>query len=189
MISPILTDTRARLLATTERLIYESGIAGTGIDRIVKESGVSRKTVYRYFQTKETLIAAALTQRDERWMTWFEAVSLSGMPLPMRIQAMFDALGTWFNTPDFRGCAFINAAGETGDAEDVIRQVAKAHKLRLLRHLRQVIKEAGLVQPPADELAEQLLILIDGAITVALVTDNRAAAAQAARIAAALLPN
>jgi len=189
MILPILTDTRARLLFTTELLIYESGIACTGIDRIVKESGVSRKTVYRYFQTKEALIAAALTQRDERWMAWFEAVSLSGMPLPMRIQAMFDALGTWFNTPDFRGCAFINAAGETGDAEDVIRQVAKAHKLRLLRHLRQVIKEAGLAQPPADELAEQLLILIDGAITVALVTDNRAAAAQAARIAATLLPN
>jgi len=189
MISPVLTDTLARLLATTERLIYESGIAGTGIDRIVKESGVSRKTVYRYFQTKEALIAAALTQRDERWMTWFEAASLSGMPFPMRIQAMFDALGTWFNTPDFRGCAFINAAGETGDAEDAIRQVARAHKLRLLRHLRQVVNESGLAQPPADELAEQMLILIDGAITVALVTGNRAAAAQAARIAAALLPD
>jgi AcrR family transcriptional regulator len=189
MTSPPPIDTRARLLATTEQLIYESGIACTGMDRIVKESGVARKTIYRHFQTKEALVAGALTQRDARWMNWFEAASPSGMPLPLRIQAMFEALEAWFNTPDFRGCAFINAAGETGDAKDVIRQVAKAHKLRLLRHLRQVVDEVGLAQAPADELAQQLLILIDGAITVAFITGDCAAAPRAARIAAALLPD
>lgn len=188
MKSPPLIDARARLLATTEQLIYESGIANTGMERIVKESGVARKTIYRYFETKEALVAGALTQRDAHWMAWFEAASPSGTPLPRRIQAMFEALETWFHTPDFRGCAFINAAGETGDTKDMIRQVAKAHKLRLLHHLRQVVNEAGLAQEPADELAQQLLILIDGAITVALITGDRAAAPRAARIAAALLP-
>lgn len=186
MTAPPATDTRARLLATTERLIYASGIAATGMDRIVRESGVARKSVYRYFPTKEALVADALNARDERWMAWFAAASSSAMPLAQRIQAMFDALGTWFGTPDFRGCAFINAAGESGDADGPVRQAARAHKLRLLQHLRRVADEAGLAPLPADELARQLLILIDGAITVALVGGDLAAAARAARIAAAL---
>jgi AcrR family transcriptional regulator len=187
MTSPI-PDTRARLLATTEQLIYAHGIAGTGMDRIVIASGVARKSIYRHFPTKEALVASALTERDARWMAWFEAASSPGMPLPARIAAMFDVLATWFGTPDFRGCAFINAAAETGDADSVIRQVAKAHKLRLLSHVRQVLDEASVPQADADELARQLLILIDGAITVALVTGDASAASRAARIAAALLP-
>lgn len=186
MNSPPPTDTRARLLATTERLIYASGIAATGMDRIVRESGVARKSVYRYFPTKEALVADALNARDERWMAWFAAASSAAMPLAQRIRAMFDALDAWFRTPDFRGCAFINAAGESGDADGLVRQAAKAHKLRLLQHLRRVADEAGLAPLPADELARQLLILIDGAITVALVSGDLTAAARAARIAAAL---
>lgn len=186
MSSPPPTDTCARLLATTERLIYTSGIAATGMDRIVRESGVARKSVYRYFPTKEALVADALNTRDQRWMAWFAAASSAAMPLAQRIRAMFDALDAWFRTPDFRGCAFINAAGESGDADGLVRQAAKAHKLRLLQHLRQVADEAGLAPLPADELARQLLILIDGAITVALVSGDLAAAARAARIAAAL---
>lgn len=183
----LLQDTRARLLACVEKLIYESGIAATGMDHIVKVSGVARKTIYRYFPTKEALVEAALRQRDDRWMAWFEGASSSSMSLPMRIQAMFDALDTWFAAPDFRGCAFINAAGETGDVDDVIRQAASAHKSRLLRYLRHVADESRLPRTSADELARQLLILIDGAITVALVTDDRAAARRAGRIAAALI--
>lgn len=183
-----IADTRERLLATSEQLIYQSGIAATGMDRIVKESGVARKTIYRYFSTKEALVAEVLMQRDARWMAWFEGASAPGAPLRLRVQAMFDALDTWFGTSGFRGCAFINAAGETGDAADAIRQVAQAHKLRLLNHVRDVAAAAGLAPEPADDLARQLLILIDGAITVALVAGDRAAATRAGRMAAALLP-
>ena len=178
-----------RLLAVTEQLIYASGIAATGMDRIVKESGIARKSIYRYFPTKDALVAAALTRRDERWMTWFEAASLPAASLPRRLAAMFAALESWFHTADFRGCAFINAAGEIGDANDVIRRVALAHKLRLFDYLRRVGREAGLAVAPATELAHQLLILIDGAITVALVAGDKTAAARAARMAAALLPD
>jgi AcrR family transcriptional regulator len=180
-------DTRARLLASTEQLIYASGIGATGMDQIVKVSGVARKSIYRYFPTKEALVAAALTQRDERWMGWFEAASPPGGTLGQRVAAMFAALENWFGTPDFRGCAFINAAGEIGDASDVIRQVAKAHKDRLFAYLRGAVREAGVADAAADELARQLLILIDGAITVALVAGDKSAAPRAARMALTLI--
>lgn len=178
-------ETMNKLLAATERLIYAGGICATGMDAIVKSSGVARKTIYRYFPTKDELVAAALSKRDERWIRWFIATSNKADTPEERLLATFDALEEWFFTPDFRGCAFINAAGEIGDAGTPIRAVAKEHKIKLRNFLRELAKEYGAENP--DELAMEFLILIDGAITVALVMDNKEAARDAKKLARKLL--
>ncbi|PPA00805.1 TetR family transcriptional regulator, partial [Pseudomonas sp. MWU12-2312b] len=66
-------DTRDIILDVTEKLIYKSGIAATGMDLLVKTAGVSRKSVYRYFANKEELTVAALQRRDQRWMHWYRS--------------------------------------------------------------------------------------------------------------------
>lgn len=179
------TETMNKLLAATERLIYAGGICATGMDAIVKASGVARKTIYRYFRTKDELVAEALSKRDERWMRWFIATSNQAVSPAERLLATFDALEEWFFSPDFRGCAFINAAGEIGDASTPIRAVAKEHKVKLRHYLRELAEEYGADNP--DEMATEFLILIDGAITVALVTGNKDAARDAKKIARKLL--
>ncbi|MFC7299092.1 TetR/AcrR family transcriptional regulator [Herminiimonas aquatilis] len=179
------TETMAKLLAATERLIYAGGICATGMDAIVKASGVARKTIYRYFATKDELVAAALSKRDEHWMRWFIATSNKADTPEERLLATFDALEEWFFTPDFRGCAFINAAGEIGDASTSIRAVAKEHKIKLRNFLRELAEEYGAENP--DELAMEFLILIDGAITVALVMGNKEAVRDAKKLARKLL--
>lgn len=178
-------ETLNKLLDTTERLIYADGIGATGMDRIVKSSGVARKTIYRHFKTKDELVAEALRKRDERWMRWFIAESEKGDTPAGKLLATFDALEQWFFTPDFRGCAFINAAGEIGDPADPIRAVSKLHKVRLHDYLLQLAKEYGAADP--EELAYEFLVLIDGAITVALVMNDRSAARKARQIAGKLL--
>lgn len=180
-----LTETKKKLLDTTERLIYAGGICATGMDLIVKSSGVARKTIYRYFSTKDALVAEALSKRDERWMHWFITESEKGGTPGDKLLATFDALEQWFSTQDFRGCAFINAAGEIGDASDPIRAVAKEHKVKLRDYLLQLAKEYGADNP--EELATEFLILIDGAITVALVMEDRQAARKAQQLARKLL--
>lgn len=180
-------DTRQKLLATTERLIYAGGIGATGMDLIVKTSGVARKTIYRYFATKEDLVAEALRQRDIRWMRWFIDGSRRAATPSGRLLRTFTMLEEWFNTADFRGCAFINAAGEIGDARTPIRKVAKEHKVNLQVFLRELAVEYGAAD--ADALALEFLILIDGAITLALVMDNKDAARAAREIARRLLPD
>jgi AcrR family transcriptional regulator len=179
------TETMDKLLAATERLIYAGGICATGMDAIVKASGVARKTIYRYFRTKDDLVAEALRKRDERWMHWFISTSNKADTPAERLLATFDALEEWFFTPDFRGCAFINAAGEIGDASTPIRAVAKEHKVKLRHFLRELAEEYGADDP--DELATEFLILIDGAITVALVMGNKKAARDAKKLARKLL--
>ncbi|MBB1593078.1 TetR/AcrR family transcriptional regulator [Achromobacter sp. UMC46] len=179
-------DTQERLLRTTEHLIYQGGINATGMDLIVKTSGVARKSLYKHYPTKEALVAAALQARDERWMQWFVAATTQAATPRARLLSIFDALREWFASDGFRGCAFINAAGEIGDPANPIREVSRLHKARLLAHVLTLTQAAGLPDP--DETARQLLVLIDGAIAVALVTGDLSIADSAERAAAALLP-
>jgi hypothetical protein len=98
---------------------------------------------------------------------------------------IFEVLKSWFVTDGFRGCAFINTAGETGDSDDPVRQVARDHKEKLLSVVRTLCQEAGYRDP--DALARQYLILIEGAITVAYVLGDYASADTARDIAQKLL--
>ena len=181
----VTTNARQKLLDVTERLLYRGGILATGMDAIVKASGVSRKTIYSHFPSKEALVACVLQERDARWMNWFiQATSRQDAPAA-RLLSCFDALDAWFHTEDFNGCAFINAAGEIGDADDPIRAIAQEHKVKLRAYLRSLAVAHGADNP--DQLAAEFLILIDGAITVAKVLGHKQAAREAQQLAKKLL--
>lgn len=180
------SDVQTRLLRATETLIYQGGIHATGMDAIVKASGVARKSVYKHYPTKDALVAAALQARDERWMQWFIAATTQAETPHARLLSVFDALQEWFASDGFHGCAFLNAAGEIGDAEHPIRKVSRLHKERLLSHVLSLVQAAGLPEP--EETARQWLVLIDGAIAVALVTGDLSITRSAQRAAEALLP-
>ncbi|MBV4484918.1 TetR family transcriptional regulator [Pseudomonas sp. SWRI153] len=178
-------DTRDIILDVTEKLIYKSGIAATSMDLLVKTAGVSRKSIYRYFADKDDLVVAALQRRDIRWMHWYRnAVDQAETPAD-RLLNLFTVLKGWFASEGFRGCAFINTSGETGDPRDPVRQVARKHKQKLLDYVCELCTEYGAENP--QRLASQLLILIDGAITVALVTGDHSAADNAQCMARQLL--
>lgn len=182
---------RERLLDAAETLIYAGGIHATGVDSIVKLSGAARKSFYAHFESKEALVAAALERRDERWMTWFvEGTLACGKTPRARLLGMFDVLREWFGRPDFHGCAFLNASGEIAASDDPIRVVAREHKARLLGFVREqcdaLATSGGVNRKAVARLARQWLVLIDGAIGVALVSGD-ASAARDARAAAELL--
>ena len=179
------SETRDIILDVAEKLIYKSGIAATGMDLLVKTAGVSRKSIYRYFANKDDLVVAALKRRDERWMQWFSG-EVDKAPTPLaQLLNLFPVLKGWFESEGFRGCAFINTSGETGDPRDPVRQVAKMHKQKLLDYVTGLCVEQGIERP--EQLARQVLILIDGAITLALVMGDHDAADQAQDVLKTLL--
>lgn len=179
------TDTREKILKTAEQLIYQNGIHATGMDLLVKTSGVARKSIYRHFINKEEVAAAALNARDERWMYWFRTESDKGETPQDRILNMFTALKSWFEIEDFRGCAFINTAGEVGDPADPVRLIAKRHKQNVLDYTLELVGQLNIENP--DVLARQLLILIEGAITLAYVMGDSSAADNGREMAKLLL--
>lgn len=178
-------DHRAQILATAEKLIYENGIHATGMDLLVKTSGVSRKGIYNHFATKDAVAAAALNARDVRWMSWFRTECDKAATPYDRILSMFTVLKGWFETEGFRGCAFINTAGEVGDPDSPIRQIAKLHKQKLLDYTLELTEQLNAAQPLV--LARQLFILMEGAITTARVMGDYHAADNAKEVAQMLL--
>lgn len=179
------THTREKILSTAEQLIYQNGIQATGMDLLVKSSGVARKSIYRYFATKDDVAAAALSARDVRWMAWFRAESDKADTPEARILNMFDVLKGWFDSEGFRGCAFINTAGEVGDPQHPIRLIAKLHKQKLLEYTFELCERLAVADPEA--LAKQLLLLMDGAITVARVMGDHSSADSAKSVAQLVL--
>lgn len=182
---------RERILAAASRLFYAQGFHHTGIDLIIAEAGVAKMSLYQHFRSKDELIGAFLARRDDLWCGWLQArvEALGGTPRA-RLLAVFDALGEWFTSDDFRGCAFINAAAEFTDAKHSARVISQRHKERVAAYLK-TLAEAAKMSRPA-ELAAQLALLAEGAIVTAQVGPaNEAlnAATRAKAIARRLLPD
>jgi AcrR family transcriptional regulator len=191
---------RERLLDAVERLINSASIHSTGVDAIVRQSGVARKSFYLYFRSKDELVAVALQRRGLRWMEWFVNCTLESGGTPAeQLLGMFDVLRDWFASDDFRGCALLNAASEVKHTDLHILNVSRLHKERLLAFIERLciaheavrychgsVPAAGCTANTAG-IARQLLILVDGAITVALLESSTSAAADAQEAARCVL--
>jgi AcrR family transcriptional regulator len=176
------TRARARLVDTAERLFYAEGIRAVGVERIVAESGVGRASFYRHFESKDDLVVAVLRARDEQWRRWLEerVTALGGGPL-----AVFDALAERFARGDFRGCAFINTMVETADPSSAAHHVAAEHKRQVTDYVDRLLAAAG--HADHARLAQQFILLMDGAIVTSLREGTTEPAERARAVAAALL--
>ena len=174
---------RGQLLQAAERLFYERGIRGVGMDEVRDASGLSLKRVYGYYPSKDRLVEAVLEARDRRWRGAL-AAHVAAVEDPVdRILAVFDWLGRWFAEPGFRGCAWINAAGEMGGTSPDIARLAQEHKRAVAEYLAGLVAEAGL---PAA-LADHLMLLAEGAMSLAAIEGDAGAASRAAAAARVLL--
>ncbi|ASQ93925.1 TetR/AcrR family transcriptional regulator [Streptomyces sp. 11-1-2] len=156
----VLTPAARRILDAAAELFYGQGINAVGVDLIAKRSGVTKKTLYDRFGSKEALVAAYLRERDERWRAWLTA-EVEKSPPADRALATFDALALWVARENPRGCGFVNAAAELPDAAHPARQVIADQKRWLRGYLRQLCEEAGVTAP--GDLADELLLLHEGA--------------------------
>ncbi|MGV7206983.1 TetR/AcrR family transcriptional regulator [Oxalobacteraceae bacterium A2-2] len=154
---------RERILDTAKRLFYRDGLRATGIDKIIAESGVAKMSLYRHFASKDDLIAAFLEWRHGYWMEWFAGTVERRMDRSPTLAVLADALGEWFEQEDYRGCAFINTAAETGSGDDPrhLKQ-AIAHKQELEAYITTLAIWLGLHTPEAA--AQETMLCVEGMI-------------------------
>lgn len=179
-----LTPAGRRILDTAAGLFYDQGLHAIGVDTIARAAGVTKKTLYDRFGSKDELIAMYLRERDERWRAKLtRAVERAADPRE-RLLATFDALGAWMRAENPRGCAFVNAFAELPDPDHPGHQVAADQKEWLLAYLTRLATDAGVPDP--KRLGRRLLLLHEGA-TVAYGTGLMPTAAKEARTAAEAL--
>jgi AcrR family transcriptional regulator len=177
---------RERLLEAAIRLFCRSGIAATSIDAVVAESGIARMTLYNQFGSKDQLVRAALQHEGAAWRGWFfTRLAEIGGSARDRLIGVFDILAEWFCRDDYFGCAFMNAILEARNNDETLLAITVAHKAQVLEQLRALAAAAGATEP--DALAQQIDLLMDGAIVKALIKRSAQPAHEAKAIARALL--
>jgi AcrR family transcriptional regulator len=171
---------KERILETADRLFYLRGIRAVGVDTIAAEIGISKRTLYNHFPSKDELIAAYLERR-------FTRAPASDKPPVEQILGTFDRLERGFASKGFRGCPFVNAVAELGAQDHAVRKIAIAFKESRRVWFRDLLTQLDAAD--ADGLATQLQLLVDGAIATDLVRNDPSAARAAKEAARVLLAN
>jgi AcrR family transcriptional regulator len=177
---------REALLGATGELTYARGITATGVDAIASRAGVTKRTLYQHFGSKDALVAESLSSRSERALPALEAAARrrsEGTGEPAFL-ALFDVIEHALRTRAKAGCAFINASLEISRPDHPAREAALAHLRGREQLVRRLLAETGVEDP---DLAGQVALLVDGAYAVGGSRRDPSAARRAKAAAAALV--
>lgn len=177
---------REALINSALNLFKHNGINTTGVEAIVSQAGVSKKTLYNHFKSKEELLLAVLRKDDELGRNALMQYAEKQAETPEdKILAIFDFYGLWFNGENFKGCFFSNSAAEIADELAPSRRICAEHKLLIANYIQKLATQAGVNAP--EELAWQLNLLLEGSIVYASVIGDKQAATKARKMAGIIL--
>ena len=155
-----LTPGARRILEVASQLFYRDGIHAVGVDTIAAESGVTKRTLYDRFGSKDALVAAYLRRRHQQWWQQFEQRIAAAESL--RALVVFDAYLD-DATMVSRGCAFVNAAAEL-PRDHAAYSAIREHKQAVRDRLTELVAEDRPDPDEARRLAEHIFLLVEGAI-------------------------
>ena len=186
MVQARSVNLREHILDVASGLFYKHGIRNVGIDRIIGESGIARMTLYNHFKSKDLLIEEYLRRASTRWMKWYAGKIERASEDPReRVLAAFSVLDGWFRSRDFRGCSVTNAMVELADEAHPAAAVKEEYHDSLRRLFGGLVRDAGMVD--SDELVEELIVVLRGAMISALLDGPQGVAARARRTSEHLL--
>ncbi len=167
-------DTKLRILKAANRLFYSDGIRAVSVDAIAEKAGITKKTLYYHFKSKDDLVAEYLMSRDQpnldAMRKWFDDVDGS---VADKVYAIFDGVVRSSQHPKWRGCGFLRTAGELANmpGHPAIKAGA-VHKKRFESWLADVFLEYKLKN--SSSLARQVVLLLDGSFAVMMVKHDSA---------------
>jgi AcrR family transcriptional regulator len=166
--SGVQESVRDRILNTARELFYREGARAVGVDRVVAESVEPKRGLYGWFRSKVALIAAVVEQEAlDRWKGWDRNLERAPGSPRDQLRSQFTGLARYVTGPRFRGCPFMNVTVEFADPEHPARKVAAQTSVELRKRLRGLVDQLDNVRD-RDELTDQLMMLIDGALSSAL---------------------
>lgn len=178
-------ENRRNILEVATRLFYTRGIRAVGMDSVIKECGVGNATVYRQFPTKDALATAYVEGRAVAWFERMrEAAGEHGDPRDKLI-AVFEVLASDCAGSSYRGCPMLNTSTEFPEGQHPAHLAAVTHKQQVRDWFCSLAADAGAVD--SDRLAEELLIVLNGAYATAAVLDGGTYGKRAADLARRLI--
>ncbi len=177
--TPPLAPAKLRILETADELFYDDGIRAVGVDRLISASSVTKATFYKHYGSKDRLIADYVDYRHRRAVEDVAALVDDHHDNVEVLRALQEAISAEISAPEFRGCAFINAASEFSDATHPVRRSVVAHREWFVDVLEKLLR--GIGHPLSGDAADDLMLARDGAMTGGYAGDPIAAATALAR--------
>jgi AcrR family transcriptional regulator len=170
----VTSPVRERLLETATKLFYAQGLRAVSADKIIERVGTTKVTFYRHFRTKDDLVLAYLDGRATIEREGIgRAIAHAGGDAETALRLISEGLGAVACRPGFRGCPFINAAAEYPDPTSPVRRLVADHRAWYRTTFEQLI--APLRLPDQAAVADQLMLLRDGAMVAGYLGDPAAA--------------
>jgi len=158
---------RDRILRTARDLFYRDGIRAVGVDTVVAQSGVAKTSLYRWFPSKDALIAAVLEEEAKyRWERWDKNAALSDPEPRALLRSQLAGIARFVAHKSYRGCPFMNVTAEFADAQHPARVVAMQTCDELRKRVGGLVRAIPGIRDP-DVLTDQLVLLIDGTLSAA----------------------
>lgn len=177
-------STSTKITESALRLFYQQGYHSTGVEQLSQAAGVTKKTLYRHFPSKEHLVEAALQLRDQQFMEKLRN-AVESVAIEQRPVAYIDFIAAWTSEAGFCGCAFINAAAEYSGRTQPPHILSSQHKQRVLAYLEGKCTDANLRSPSL--VARQLFLIGEGLIVASQVNGPSREIIDSARDMALLL--
>lgn len=180
-------STQERIVSAAASLFYSEGIRSVSVDAVAEKAGVTKRTLYYHFKSKDDLIAAYLESQDQPNLTlfarWFE---MAEGDLAAKIEEVFLIVAKRAERPKWKGCGFLRTSAELANSPGhPALKVGAAHKKKFEAWLDSVILKADIAQSAL--LARQIVLLWDGAFSVMLVHNDPSYIEAAGKAAASLI--
>jgi AcrR family transcriptional regulator len=163
------SEARDRLLRTASAIFYAKGINSVGVEEVISQARVTRATFYRHFPGKEDLVVEYLRATDQRIRREVHAITEHQQPAAETIREIAGWIVDQIKMPEFRGCAFINAAAEYPDADSRVQQVVQEHRAWFQSVVQGELER--LRGEPSEEGAQFFVMIRDGAMAAGRLGD------------------
>lgn len=161
--------TKDRILRAANKLFYKLGFTRVSVDAIADLAGVTKRTVYYHFRSKDDIIAAVMEVQHlhllSQYQTWLEPTSDTSRQI---VSDVFSKLVNWADDPNWLGSGFSRIAAELADMRGhPARRAATKHKAAVEEWLAGKLAATGAKDP--EDLARQIFLLIEGSMSLALI--------------------
>jgi len=165
--------TRELILNAAYRLFWRNGFGRAGVDEIAEAAGITKRTLYQHFRSKDDLLAGVLAAQHDLALARFEVMMqrISGDGDAI-ISGLFAEMAEWSAKPFFAGNGFSRFVYELADLPGhPAREIASRHKTAMVARLGELLDDVGVVDPAGR--AKQVWLVMEGTMLMLLIHRDR----------------
>ena len=164
-------ESRQRLIECAAELFWENGYSATGINEILKQTGLPKGSFYFYFKSKDNLAVAVTEYYHKILLDYFQNSSV-GKTWEDFINEIFDYLSGRITEHAFAGCPYAVMGMENALSKPEITTVFMDGMEEFEEIFYNVLLYSGMPQDHARTLARRLLSVYQGELLLGRISGD-----------------